>query len=239
MNDIRVENSFIKIGYSNWKHARSTDKGFHQHEFLNQQAIQRLIEIPKSTEDVSEMIKSNSTEVKSQNRACLIKFISCLRYLARQGLPLRGHGNDQDSNFKQLLTCRAEDDPVFSEWLNRKNQNFTSPEIQNETLKETSLSILRIIVQSIKNAYFHSIKGLKLGIFLLKNSDNLSASLQTKDLCAAEAQAIAKHSVAILKKMRTDENCHLFWEDVKQKATKLDVDATKLSRKRRALTRTK
>ena len=36
-----------------------------------------------------------------------------------------GHENDQDYNFKQLLKCRAEDDPVFSEWLNRKNQNFT------------------------------------------------------------------------------------------------------------------
>ena len=34
--------------------------------------------------------------------------------------------------------------------------------------------------------------------------------------------------------MRTDENCHLFWEDVKQKATKLDVDTPKLSKKRRA-----
>ena len=45
LNDIRVENYFIKTGYSNWKHARSTDKGFHKHEFSNrhQQAIQRLM----------------------------------------------------------------------------------------------------------------------------------------------------------------------------------------------------
>ena len=140
---------------------RSTNKGFHQHESLScyQQAIQRLIEIPKSMKDISEMVKSNSTEVKSQNRACLTKIISCLRYLACQGFPLRGHGNDQDSNFKQLLTCRAEDDPMFSEWLNRKNQNFISPEIHNEILKEMSLSVLRIIVESIKNAAFHSIMG--------------------------------------------------------------------------------
>ena len=80
---------------------------------------------------------------------------------------------------------------------------------------------------------------MKLGILLLKHSDNLSASLQTKDLCAAEAQIIAKHSVATGKMMRLDENCHLFWEDVKQKAAKLDVDAPKLSRKRRAPTRRK
>ena len=37
---------------------------------------------------------------KAKKEACLIKTIPCLRYLAHQGL--RGHGNDQDSNFKQL-----------------------------------------------------------------------------------------------------------------------------------------
>ena len=85
LNDIRVENSFIKTWYSNWKHARSTDKYFHQHESSNchQKAIQRLIEIPKSTEDVSETIKSNLTDVQSQNKACLIKLVSCLHYLSR------------------------------------------------------------------------------------------------------------------------------------------------------------
>ena len=36
--------------------------------------------------------------------------------------------------------------------------------------------------------------------------------------------------------MKTDENYYLFWEDVKRKATKLDVNAQKLSRKRRAPT---
>ena len=55
------------------------------------------------------------------------------------------------------LKCRAEDDSVFSEWVNRKEQNFTSPEIQNEILKELSLSIFRDVVESIKNVDFHSI----------------------------------------------------------------------------------
>ena len=66
--------------------------------------------------------------------------------MPRQGLLLRRPGNDQNSYFKQLLKCRAEDDPVFSEWLNRKNQNFTSPEIQNEILKEMSLSVYQYII---------------------------------------------------------------------------------------------
>ena len=41
--------------------------------------------------------------------------------------------------------------------MNRKDQNFTSPDIQDDILKEMSLSILHVIVDSIKNADFHSI----------------------------------------------------------------------------------
>ena len=38
--------------------------------------------------------------------------------------------------------------------------------------------------------------------------------------------------------MRTDENCNLFWENGKQKATDLDVDPSKVLKKIRAPTRT-
>ena len=53
--------------------------------------------------------------------------------------------------------------------------------------------------------YFY---GLRLGILLFRHnlSDNLSASPQIKYLCAAEAQTIAKHTVATLKKMKTNKN---------------------------------
>ena len=73
---------------------------------------------------------------------------------------------------------------------------------------------------------------LRFRILPFRHGNNLSASLQTKYLCAAETQTRAKHTVAKLDKMRTDEHCHLFWEDVKQKATKLDYNAPKLSRNR-------
>ena len=63
INDIKVEDSFVKMGYSNWKNARSNDKGFHQHKTskCHQQAIKNLIEIPKSTKDVATMFKTNMT----------------------------------------------------------------------------------------------------------------------------------------------------------------------------------
>ena len=45
-----------------------------------------------------------------KNRRCLLKIISNIRFLARQGLPLRGDGDEDDSNFVQLMKARGEDD---------------------------------------------------------------------------------------------------------------------------------
>ena len=87
----------------------------------------------------------------------MLKIISCLHYLARQGLPFRGHGDEKDANFKQLYPFRAEDDPAFAKWLKDKNLSYTSPEIQHEILKDMSLSILRDVVNCIKKFDFFSI----------------------------------------------------------------------------------
>ena len=159
INDIKSDNSFVKTGYSNWKNARGYDKGFHQYESskCHQQAIQKLIEIPKFTKDVATMFKTNMTETQRENRTSLLNIISCLRYLACQGLPFRGHGDERDANFKQLIRFRAEVHLAFVKWLKEKNLSYTSPEIQNEILKDMSLSILRDVVKCIKKSDFFSI----------------------------------------------------------------------------------
>ena len=91
--------------------------------------------------------------------------------------------------------------------------------------RSKKVRVLGVQAQMRTFDYFY---GLRLGILLLRHSVNLSASLQTKDLCAGEAQTIAKNTVATLTKVRTYENYHLFWEDVKQEAAKLYIDAPKL-----------
>ena len=82
--------------------------------------------------------------------------MSSRRYLARQGIALRGH-NDEDSNFIQLLNLLAEDDDNLKEWLLRKSKKYTSPIIQNEILKDMALTILRDIVNSVKDSGYYSI----------------------------------------------------------------------------------
>ena len=67
--------------------------------------------IPATTVDVGEMLSSEHTRQKAENRECLLKILSNLRFLCRQGCAIRGHGDENDGNFHQLLMLRGEDDP--------------------------------------------------------------------------------------------------------------------------------
>lgn len=83
--------------------------------------------------------------------------MSSIRFLCRQGLALRGHHDESDSNLKQLLRMKAEDDPVLLEWLKRKENVYTSPDIQNEILKIMGLQIFRMISKEIHTSPFLTI----------------------------------------------------------------------------------
>ena len=87
---------------------------------------------------------------KLERMKCFLKILTNLRFLARQGLPLiRGHRDDQNSNFRQLMKLRAEDDPKIIEWMKGKNDKYITPDIQIEVLKIMALSVLREVMHSI------------------------------------------------------------------------------------------
>ena len=44
-----------------------------------------------------------------------------------------------------MMNLKAEDDPVMLEWLKRKENVYTSPDIQNEILKVMGLQIFHMI----------------------------------------------------------------------------------------------
>ncbi len=61
-----------------------------------------------------------------------MKVLSCISYLARQGLPLCGHNNNIEGNLYQLLLLQAEDNDHMKEWVLKKE--YISPLIVNEIL---------------------------------------------------------------------------------------------------------
>ena len=86
-----------------------------------------------------------------------LKVAQTIQYLARQGLPLRGDGNEIDSNFAQLLVLHANDDPRIHEYLAKKTDKYSSPQIQNELLQIMANSIVHGIACTIKDARYYSL----------------------------------------------------------------------------------
>ena len=87
------------------------------------------------------------------NRFCLLKIIECLQYLARQAMPMQGD-TDEESNFIQLLKLRGKDQPVLLKWLERKDDKYTSHEIQNEIISIMANNVIRNLVADIRGGFF-------------------------------------------------------------------------------------
>lgn len=81
--------------------------------------------------------------------------ISTLKFLARQGLAVRGH-TETSGNFSQLLMARGCDVPELAAFMQRRN-SFLSHDIQNEILETMAHDVLRSIIRDImqsKSQYF-------------------------------------------------------------------------------------
>ena len=70
--------------------------------------------------------------------------------------------------------------------------------------------------------------GVKFG-----HCDNLSRTLQHKDLSAAESQSVAELTVTTLQSIRNDDMFELFWEKMQKECEKIDVEEPELPRARK------
>ena len=78
--------------------------------------------------------------------------------------------------------------------------------------------------------YFY---GDTVGELILRHADNLSRTLQNKDISAAQEQEVADLTVKTLQKLRTDENFDLFWRTIILKTATLDLPEPQLPRRRK------
>nr|XP_054755848.1 protein FAM200C-like [Lytechinus pictus] len=82
-----------------------------------------------------------------KNTKYLHAIFSTLQYLAKQGLPIRGH-TDHSSNFHTLLTLRCKDIEGFDRWLERKS-SYTSHQIQEEMIDMMTRSLMRELAKEM------------------------------------------------------------------------------------------
>ena len=116
-----------------------------------------MVKVPKTMKDVGECLSSQHAKAKSERRQLFMKILQNIAFLAYQGLPFRGDGSEDNSNYIQLLNLRAIDDPRITEWWDKRSYNYTSPAIQNEILKIMALKIIRKIAVSLQGSDFFMI----------------------------------------------------------------------------------
>jgi hypothetical protein len=101
-------------------------------------------------------------------------------------------------------------------------------------LKDTAMKA-RIIGVSTVMKKFSFYFGCCLGVCLLRQTDNLSKTLQDPRLSAAEGQAVAGKVLEMLRKDRNDERFAMFWKELmKRKQNFPEIAEPVLPRKRKA-----
>ena len=151
----KMDSAFVSSGFTNWK--RATDKfKLHENAKSHKESMLRVVTAPKSG-DIGEMLNSGLASEKQSNRKNFMKILTNVRFLAKQNLAFRKGGNENESNFIQLLKLRSEDDPELSKWMEKTRNKYISPENQNEILQIMSRQVLNKISDSIHKSDFYSI----------------------------------------------------------------------------------
>jgi len=146
-----VSNTFVTKGFNNWKKAK---ENFREHEQCHaySEACMKVNAIQQPS--VAACLSSKTCRDQENHRQVLIKQLSSLQYLARQGLALRGH-NDDDGNLSQLLKCRAKEIAGMGEWL--RCGTYQSHDIVNEIIQLMANQLLRHLLHDIRTAEWYSV----------------------------------------------------------------------------------
>ena len=75
---MKTDDLFIESGYTNWKNATDTKKGFNQHEksAFYCSAANRFVEVSSSTDYIVGTVTKKLLEMQQKNLSALMKIIS-------------------------------------------------------------------------------------------------------------------------------------------------------------------
>ena len=103
------------------------------------------------------MSSSTHSQEKLANYQYLLKVTQNIRFLARQGIVLRGDGDEHDSNFIQLLHLCSIDDPSIHQYMQKKTDKYCRHQIQNELLHVMANKINREIADKIRQMKYFAV----------------------------------------------------------------------------------
>ena len=110
-----------------------------------------------TTKDAGEHISSAREEDKANNRKGIMEMLSNIRFLGRRGIPPRGDGDGNNSNFTQIVHLRTKYNSALSMLLVKKTNKYTSRQMQNKMLTVMALEVLTDVAASLHSSPFYFI----------------------------------------------------------------------------------
>lgn len=127
-----MDAAFVTEGSHNWKKALeifATHQKAHSH-------CQAVTVSAHDSNPVSVQLSSSWAKQQKEASHSLLRIVSSVQYLARQGQALRGKSGS--GNLDQQLKLRSEDDPVLKKWLT----HYTSCHAHNEILNVMANTVI-------------------------------------------------------------------------------------------------
>uniref|UniRef100_A0A3B5QLP4 TTF-type domain-containing protein n=1 Tax=Xiphophorus maculatus TaxID=8083 RepID=A0A3B5QLP4_XIPMA len=175
--------AFCLNGFGNWKNA-SESFTHHQNSRAHHHAVtvNAMEQTPVHTQLASALAKT-----QQDARHCLVEIMECVRYLARQGIAMRGHASNEGNLF-HLVKLKAKNDPVLTSWLTRCH-DYVSPQCQNEYLTLFGHTIVRGIAAMIRSLPIVHFSIIMDGTHDIQGKEQVSICLRyvDQDLVPVEA----------------------------------------------------
>ena len=165
--------AFFSEGFGNWKKATERFR-VHQESEIHKDSKLKLNSI--ALPSIKEKLSTAAAKAKADHTRMLLKVLSSVKYLLRQGLALRGH-KETDGNLYQLLALQAADDPFLGIWL--KKDEYLSPQIINELITLSGNAVLREILAKIHSSTWFAV--LADEATDVSNQEQLSLSVRWVD----------------------------------------------------------
>lgn len=148
---LKSKEAWVDTGFNNWNNATSRIKK-HSTSSLHVDSTEALAKL--KTVNIIQHLSSATEKQMMNHRTALRKIFSTLKVLAKQGLPLRGINNDENSNFIQILKARAEDVSELESWLKRDGHKWLHHDVQNEILELMAAKVMAENLVEIRQAEF-------------------------------------------------------------------------------------
>ena len=148
--------AFVDRGFGSWNKAieRFND---HERSEMHREAVEKLAAKSSRANVVTQLHLCCEADQKF-HREMLMKLLSSVRFLARQGLAFRGHTETSEAfegNLYQLLQLRSEQNNHMRLWL--KKREYISPDIVNEIIVLMGQNVLRTILAQIKTSMWFAL----------------------------------------------------------------------------------